>query len=105
MNTKNYDQALSALDKIELKDLKLRRAYQKIAYSKGVEVFNNQKKTFSSKLSSKKGYLSAIDYFEQSLKYQIDNKLVALAYYWMGEANYKIHNYTDAVVLFEKFKY
>jgi tetratricopeptide (TPR) repeat protein len=105
VNTKNYDQALSALDKIELKDLKLRRAYQKIAYSKGVEVFNNQKKTFGSKGASKQGYLTAIDYFEQSLKYQIDNKLIALAYYWMGEANYKIKNYNDAVVLFEKFKY
>lgn len=105
VNTKNYDQALEALDKIELKDLKLRRAYQKIAYSKGVEVFNNQRKTFGETSVSKKGYDRAIDYFKQSLKYPIDNELVALASYWMGEAHYRKGDYDQAIVLFEKFKY
>lgn len=105
VNTKNYDLALDALDKIDLIDLKLRRAYQKIAYSKGVEVFNNQKAIFGSNDSGIKGYLKAIEYFERSLKYKIDKKLVALSSYWMAESNYKIGKYEKAIQLFEDFKY
>ena len=102
LNTKNYQRAIVALDKITKKDLDIQHAYQKIAYYLGIELFNNQKVGFANKDS--KNYKGAIYYFNKSLEYPIDNQISSLANYWRGEAYYRVGNMKRALEGYNAFK-
>lgn len=85
MQDKNYKAALASLDKIRNKDSKLEEAYQKVAFFRGLELFNNMELE------------AAIDMFDKSLQYEKYNiQLRARAVYWRGEANYRLGRYEDA---------
>lgn len=92
LSTKNYQRALEALDQIEEKTTQLRQAYQQIAYSLGVELFNN-------------GQLSqAIEKFQASGKYDFNKEITAQALFWTAEAQYRKGQYQKAVQNFEQFQ-
>ncbi len=92
MTTKNYRAALESLNKIKIRDNNVRKAYQHIAFFRGLELFNNQK------------FDSSIIYFDKSLEYQqFDKTIAARSYYWKGEANYRLHNYEEANDLYNRF--
>ncbi len=92
MYTSNYKDALASLDKIKNKDHAIKEAYQKVAYYRGLELFNNLH------------YADAITIFEKSLKYNTyNNEIAAQSYYWLGEANYQINNYSNAIKEYNKF--
>jgi TolA-binding protein len=63
--TKNYKAALASLENIKVLDPKLQEAYQKVAYYRGVDLFNNH------------NYKDAIAHFNKSDKYIISNKIKA----------------------------
>lgn len=90
-NTRNYKDALIALDAIKNKTQNVKSAYQKVAYYRGVELFmdNNSKE--------------AIQLFKTANQYPINQSLVADANYWTGEAAYKLGNYEDAVKAYNNF--
>ncbi|MFT6716611.1 MAG: tetratricopeptide (TPR) repeat protein [Saprospiraceae bacterium] len=102
LNTKNYQRAIVALDKIKKKDLDIQFAYQKIAYYRGIELFNNEKVGFTNKDIT--NYKSAIYYFQKSLEYPIDNKIKALSNYWRAEAYFRVGNMKRALEGFIAFK-
>lgn len=84
MSTKNYKEALVSLDKIGHKTPHMKAIYQKISYSRGIELFND-------------GELGeAIQLMRKSLYNKSDNKYTALACYWMGEAYYRQKDYENA---------
>jgi len=83
--TKNYQAALNSLGNINVLDLKLQEAYQKIAHYRGLELFNNRK------------YPEAIIHFDKSDIYIISKKIKAENSYWRAEANYRINNYEIAI--------
>ncbi len=92
MNTRNYKEALNTMDRIPQKNSDIRAAYQRIAYYRGLELFNNLK------------YTEAIDHFDKSLVYDSFNtKLKALAYYWRGEAWYSMNGYDQAIKSYKQF--
>ncbi len=92
MNTRNYKEALTALDKIKTKSQEVKRAYQRIAYYRALELFNNLK------------YREAIDLFERSLEFgNFDDHFKALCYYWEGEAWYNIKAYEKAIQNYDLF--
>ncbi len=92
MNTRNYQEALVALDKIKNKNPEVKKAYQRIAYYRALELFNNLK------------YREAIDLFDRSLEYgTYDNTIRALSYYWQGEAWYNIKGYDKAAESYNRF--
>ena len=92
MQIKNYRAALAALDKIRNKDARMEEAYQKVAFFRGLELFNNIE------IESSK------DLFNRSLKYEKYNREIrARAYYWRGEANYRLGLYADAKADYEQF--
>ena len=92
MYTSNYKDALASLDKIKNKDHAIKEAYQKVAYYRGLELYNNLH------------YPEAIAIFEKSLKYNTyNNEIAAQSYYWLGEANYQINNYSNAIKEYNKF--
>ena len=91
-NTHNYEEALKALNDIPDKDDKLKRAYQRIAYYRALELFNNLK------------YRESIDLFDRSLEYKnYDSGIRALCYYWQGEAWYNIRAYDKAIESYDNF--
>ncbi len=92
LSTKNFKNALDALDKIRNKSTKLRVAYQQIAYYRGVELFNN-------------GHLEeAAKLFRKSLEYNYKKELFAKAVYWTAEAEYRQGKYSQAISEYKKFQ-
>lgn len=93
MRLKNYQAALTSLEKISSKDSRLREAYQKVTYYRGVEQFRN------------KQYADAVAMFDKSLVYkEMNAELMAQALYWRGEANYHLGRNDAAVNDWESFR-
>jgi TolA-binding protein len=85
LQDKNYKAALSSLDKIRNKDIRLEEAYQRVAYYRGLELFRNMELE------------AAIDMLDKSLKYgKYNRQLRAGATYWRGEAYYRLGRYENA---------
>ncbi len=89
--TKNYEEALKSIDRIKKQDIKLLKAKQRLAYYRGVELFNE------------KDYLEAVEKFQISLKNNYDPKLKASATYWMGEGFFRLGDYENADNYFSDF--
>lgn len=91
-NTKNYSEALVSLDKISNKDASIRRAYQRVSFFRGVELFQNL------------NFQEAVEKFTLSLKYpEYSQQLSALALYWRGESHYRLENYQSAADDYNQF--
>lgn len=92
LNTKNYKDALASIQKIRVKDDRVKKAWQRVAYFRALELFNNL------------DFHAAIDMFDVSLQYgQYDRLLKASAYYWKGEAWYRLEDYTEAASQYSEF--
>ncbi|MDZ7635330.1 MAG: tetratricopeptide repeat protein [Bacteroidales bacterium] len=93
MRLKNYQAAMTSLEKIYAKDNRLKEAYQKVAYYRGIELFRNKK------------YQDAAATFDKSLMYkEMNPELSAQALYWRGESNYRLGNTVAAVRDWELFR-
>jgi tetratricopeptide (TPR) repeat protein len=104
LNTKNYQMAIDALEKIEDKNMDLKYAYQKIAYYRGIQVFNNVKLKLGSNKKDVSNYLKSIYFFNKSLKFPEDQEVVSLSYYWKAEALYRLGKYQAAINTYNKFR-
>lgn len=92
MTTKNYEQAYQSIIKIQIKNVKVRQALQRVTYFRAVEHFNDGR------------YKQAIQYFNESLKQDSYNKkFKLLAYYWRGEAWYRTGEYNRALSDYNTF--
>ncbi|HEX3009631.1 MAG TPA: tetratricopeptide repeat protein, partial [Bacteroidales bacterium] len=92
-STKNYKAALESIEKIKTKDNTIKKAYQRIAFFRGLEVYNSLL------------FQDAIDLFDKSLtNAQYDRILAARAYYWKGEANYRLGEYATALENYKTFQ-
>ena len=89
--TKNYKAALKSMSRIKDKSFKLKEAEQRIAYYRGVELFNDGL------------YQEALELFDHSSKYQIDRTITANNVYWKGEASYRINDYANALGYYTEF--
>ena len=85
LKTKNYEAALGALDAIHDKDIRLKEAYQKLAFDRGVELYEGRK------------YAEALTFFNKALIYPVDQKATVQAHYWAGESNYAMGDYDAAL--------
>ncbi len=91
LNTRNYKDALTALENIPNKSLRVAKAYQKVAYYRGVEFFNDR------------DYQKATDLFTKAIVSNHDESLRALAMYWKAESFYALGRYEDAVKQYRIF--
>jgi TolA-binding protein len=92
MQIKNYKAALAALDKIGNKDSRLEEAYQKVAFFRGLELFNNLE------------FEPSVDMFDKSLKYEKYNRQIrARTIYWRAEANFRLGHFDLAKEDYELF--
>lgn len=92
MKVNNYQAALASLDRITRKDERLERAYQKVAFYRGLELYKNLDLN------------GAIVLFDKSLQQgKYDRSLRARAHYWKGEASYRLNDYETALDEYEEF--
>jgi TolA-binding protein len=91
LTTKNFKDALTSIERIKQKSQDMQFAYQKIAYYRAVELFND------------KSMESALLNFDKALAYPKDKNLNSLSRYWKGEAYYRLGKYTDAVESYKSF--
>ncbi|MEA3504217.1 MAG: tetratricopeptide repeat protein, partial [Bacteroidota bacterium] len=91
LSSKDYQNAINAFKKINNKTERLKKAYQKITYYRGVEIFNNRH------------YFEAIGLFKESLKYKYDNNTIAMCKYWTAESYYQKKSYDLAFKSFDDF--
>jgi len=93
MVTKNYKDAIASIEKIPVKSPDILKAYQRVTFYRGLELFNNS------------DYNQAIEYFDLSLdngKYS--KELNARAQYWKSEALYRVGDYDNAIRAFSRFE-
>tara|TARA_B110000046_G_scaffold37634_1_gene41064 strand:- start:2185 stop:5268 length:3084 start_codon:yes stop_codon:yes gene_type:complete len=93
LTSKNYDAALASIEEYENPDVRLREAYQRIAFNKGVELFQER------------SYQAAISYFDRSLKFPQKKEVASRAYYWRAESYYYMGSYSKSVKAYEEFIY
>lgn len=92
LQTKNFSMALTSLEKIKYKDADIEKAYQKVAFYRGLELYKNLR------------FIEAVDILERSLEYgKYDAAIRARTYYWLGEAAYRAGDLTAAETFFEQF--
>lgn len=91
-STNNYGKALESLDKLPNKDIKLKKAYQLIAYNHGVELYQ------------KTDYAAAVSTLKLVDTYPIDPSLSAKAKYWLADASYQLKNFNTAIAAFKEFQ-
>jgi tetratricopeptide (TPR) repeat protein len=89
--SKNYKDALISLDKMKSKTLALQNAYQKIAYTYAIDLFNNQ------------NYVSSIAMLSKALIYSRNKGISAESYYWKAEAFYRLNETDSAINNYKKF--
>ena len=85
MNTRSYDAALKSIAKIQRPGARIMEAKQKIYFRLGTQAFANA------------DFINAKANFDRSLeigRYSMDTQ--AAAYYWRGEANYRLEDYRAA---------
>jgi len=102
LNTKDYKQALAAIDKIQKKGPELQYAYQRIAYYQAIERFNDEK-LMVQRGAVKSNFIEAIYYFNRSMTYNLDPKITAECHYWKGEAYYKLDSLDKALQCYQRF--
>ncbi len=89
LSTKNYKDAMSALERIKKRNTTLNGAYQKIAYLRGIELFNNLDLDGSMVMLAK------------SLKYPLNTGIEIQSYYWLAEACYRLEKFDSAVINYQ----
>lgn len=91
MTTNNYPKALASLDKLPNKDIRLKTAYQVIAFNQGVQRFQNA------------DYPGSISSFNLVKKYPVDPAISGKAVYWIADANYRLKKYDQAIQGYKTF--
>lgn len=91
LTTKNYKEALIALESINNKTKDLEYAFQKVAYYRGVELFNAG------------NYGLSITHFDKALNLPFDKNITAQSYYWKAEAYFNQKNYDKAIEGYKTF--
>lgn len=90
--TGNYKEALNSLDKIKEKDHAMKEAYQKVAYYRGLELYNNLH------------YQQSVETFDKSLQYPAYNRSIsAQGHYWKAEALYQLGEFQQAIDEYNQF--
>ena len=91
ITTKSYKDALEAIENIKTLTPELKQAHQKIAFYRGVDLFNNMQ------------YDDAIKLFDKSMTYSFDKNIRASSYYWKGESHYRSKNYQKAIESYQSY--
>ncbi|MBO4601921.1 MAG: tetratricopeptide repeat protein [Salinivirgaceae bacterium] len=89
LSSKNYQAALESIAKIKNKTAEMQSAWQRVAYFRGLELYNNLK------------FEESVEAFNKVVELKAyDKEIRALAQYWKGEALYRLEKYNDAATAY-----
>lgn len=91
LNSTDYAGTLSLIENLPEKTPQIEVAYQKVAYNRGVQLYNDGERA------------DARTAFQKSLQNAPDGKIKALSLYWLGEMSYFENDYNSAISNFGKF--
>lgn len=92
MGTSNYRDAMASIEKIKVKSPSVKKAYQRVAYYRALECFNNL------------DYTAAIGNFGKSVDAgDFNRNYRALALFWKAEAWYRLTDYNQAITGYLNF--
>ncbi len=91
LSTRNFRDALEFIEKVPINTPEMRRAYQRIAYYRGVELFNGG------------DFQNAIAMFDKSTRHSEVDTYLALATFWKGEAQFRLNRHNDALASMQRF--
>lgn len=92
LTTKNYRQALEAMERVKNKSPEVYKAMQRVSFHRGLELFTNLQ------------FSESITMFSFSLKYgDYDKEIKVKSLYWRGEAYYRLGDYTNAIADYNTF--
>jgi TolA-binding protein len=92
LNTRNYRDALLSLNKIRNKTPEIRKAYQRVAFYRGLELYSNLR------------FEDAVDMMNLSLQYaQFSPTIAAQSHYWKAEAYYRLEDFDEAITTYNRF--
>lgn len=90
--TRNYRLALEALQRTPVNSDKLRSAYQRVAYFRALELFEEKR------------YGDALNLLDKSLEFaSMDASMALRCYYLKGEAYYGLGQSTQAIAMYRQF--
>lgn len=90
VSSRNYEEAMDLLEKNKKFENKL--AYQKVAFLRGVELFDQNK------------FTDALRHFDKSLAEPRDREITARATYWKAETDYQLGKYAEALIGFKQYE-
>ncbi|MDZ4845012.1 MAG: tetratricopeptide repeat protein [Chitinophagales bacterium] len=91
LNTRNFKEALKVIESVKNPSAKVKKAYQEVAYFRGLEHYND------------KEFDEGIRMFDVSLQNPSNASIKALCYYWKGESNFSKQEYVTAGELYLQF--
>ncbi|PPL04561.1 tetratricopeptide repeat protein [Parapedobacter indicus] len=91
LGTSNFEAAVNMLETFSNRDREADMIYQKVAYYRGLEFYNER------------AFENSISLFMRSEEFSIDPRIAALATYWKAEAMYEVRKYGEAVQNFSRF--
>jgi len=91
LSSNDYDAAIASLEAMDNLDLRLKEAYQRVTYNKGVKLFQAG------------NYDSSVGYFFKSQHYPVNGTLETLSKYWTAEAHYRDKDYASAIKSYKDF--
>ena len=90
MTTRNYAQAHASIANVRRMETRLLEARQRIAFNRGVELFNEMKFEEAQKL------------FDDVIESSFDEQLTLRAFYWKGEAYFRMGQFANALTYYER---
>jgi TolA-binding protein len=92
MSTSNFREAMASIEKIKVKSPSVNKAYQRVAYYRALECFNNL------------DYKGSVENFDKSIEAGSFNKSYqALALFWKAEALFRLGNYNKSITEYSSF--
>lgn len=89
LSSKNYKGALVAIENIPNRNNDLDQAYQRIAFNRASELYNENK------------FKAALELYQRSLKKPFDKNMSLQAKYWSADCYYQLNKYYDAIKLWK----
>lgn len=93
MSTKNYEDAIASIEKINSKSPAILKAYQRCTYFRALELLNNR------------NHKGAIKLLNKTLSAPIDKDMNLSAIYWKGECQYRDEQYRDAYYTLQTYQH
>lgn len=91
LTTSNFKDALASIERMNINTPRLREAHQRIAYYRGVELFNNG------------NFTDAVAHFVKARRFSENRSITALSLFWEGEAHYRLGDYARSAQTHEQF--